>query len=75
MVTTRRSSQKRQVETRNFSMTPATSNALTALAARAGHGNASRIVQELITREAIYQFGADWADRFAPAEDNEETAA
>jgi hypothetical protein len=57
-------SQVRKTETKNVSLPPVIKRALSGLAARAGHGNESRIVQELVAREATFQYGPDWAERF-----------
>lgn len=60
---------------KNISMPQVVARALDGLAGRAGHGNSSRIIQELVTREAIYQFGPDWAERFAESESEPQTEA
>jgi hypothetical protein len=58
----RRSSQKRQVATRNISLPPVFDAALVILSQRAGHGNYSRIVQDLLAREARMEIGSDWQE-------------
>lgn len=63
---------QREDKTRHISLPPVMNRALTALAERAGHGNASRIVQELVTRESIFQFGPDWTDRFSEPTSSQE---
>lgn len=57
---TKRSSQRRNVKSRNVSLPPAYDAAVEMLASRAGHKNASRVIQDLIAREARAEIGRDW---------------
>lgn len=52
----------RTVVAKNVSLFPPHRAALDALARRDGHGNTSRVVQELITRRATEVYGENWAD-------------
>ncbi len=56
----RSGSQTRNVTTRNVSLSPIQNLAVLELARRAGHQNASRVIQDLIAREARAEIGSDW---------------
>ena len=52
----------RTVVAKNVSLFPPHRAALVALARRDGHGNTSRIVQELVTERAAQVFGETWVE-------------
>jgi hypothetical protein len=68
--------QKRRVTTRNVSLPPAYNTAIEVLAERAGHQNASRVIQDLIAREARAEIGHDWQIVISkPTKEREEAIA